>query len=30
MTFSIIPVDSRSLMQLKLSVDYPNEATTIF
>lgn len=28
-TFSVIPLDSKSLMQLKLSVDYPNEATTI-
>ncbi|KEQ55958.1 hypothetical protein AAA799E16_00604 [Marine Group I thaumarchaeote SCGC AAA799-E16] len=29
MTFSIIPLDSKSLLQLKLSVDYPNEASTI-
>lgn len=29
MTFSIIPLDSKSLLQLKLSVDYPNEAPTI-
>ena len=29
MTFSLIPVDSRSLMQLKLSVDYPGEATNL-
>lgn len=28
-TFSLIPVDSRSLMQLKLSVDYPGEATNL-
>ena len=29
MTFSIIPLESKSLLQLKLSVDYPNEASTI-
>ena len=29
MTFSIIPLESKSLLQLKLSVDYPNEAATI-
>ena len=29
MTFSIIPLDSKSLLQLKLSVDYPNKAPTI-
>ena len=29
MTFSLIPLDSKSLLQLKLSVDYPNEASTI-
>jgi len=29
MTFSLIPSDSKSLLQLKLSVDYPNRATTI-
>ncbi len=29
MTFSIIPFESKSLLQLKLSVDYPNEADTI-
>lgn len=29
MAFSIIPLDSKSLLQLKLSVDYPNEASTI-
>ena len=29
MTFSLIPSDSKSLLQLKLSVDYPNIATTI-
>ena len=29
MTFSIIPFDSKSLFQLKLSVDYPNKASTI-
>ena len=29
MTFSLIPADSRSLMQLKLSVDYPGEATNL-
>jgi len=29
MTFSLIPSDSKSLLQLKLSVDYPNKATTI-
>ncbi len=27
MTFSLIPTDSRSLMQLRLSVDYPDKAT---
>ena len=29
MTFSLIPSDSKSLLQLKLSVDYPNEAPSI-
>jgi len=29
MTFSWIPLDSKSLLQLKLSVDYPNKASTI-
>ena len=29
MTFSWIPLDSKSLMQLKLSVDHPNEASNI-
>ena len=29
MTFSIIPLDTKSLLQLKLSVDYPNGASTI-
>jgi len=29
MTFSLIPSDSKSLLQLKLSVNYPNKATTI-
>jgi len=29
MTFSLIPLDSKSLLQLKLSVDYPNKATAI-
>jgi len=29
MTFSLIPLDAKSLLQLKLSVDYPNKATTI-
>lgn len=29
MTFSIIPLDSKSLLQLKLSVIYPNMASTI-
>ena len=29
MTFSIIPLDSKSLLQLKLSVSYPNRASTI-
>ena len=28
-TFSLIPADSRSLMQLKLSVDYPGEAANL-
>jgi hypothetical protein len=28
-TFSLIPLDSKSLLQLKLSVDYPNRASTI-
>ncbi len=28
-TFSLIPLESKSLLQLKLSVDYPNIATTI-
>ena len=30
MTFSLIPLDSKSLLQLKLSVDYPNIASTIY
>ena len=29
MAFSLIPLDSKSLLQLKLSVDYPNKAPTI-
>jgi hypothetical protein len=29
MTFSWIPFDSKSLLQLKLSIDYPNEASMI-
>jgi hypothetical protein len=29
MTFSLIPLDSKSLLQLKLSVDYTNKAQTI-
>jgi len=29
MTFSLIPLESSSLLQLKLSVDYPNIASTI-
>jgi len=29
MTFSWIPLDSKSLLQLKLSVNYPNEASKI-
>jgi len=29
MTFSLIPLDSKSLLQLKLSVGYPNKASTI-
>jgi hypothetical protein len=29
MTFSLIPLDSKTLLQLKLSVDYPNEASVI-
>jgi hypothetical protein len=29
MTFSWIPMDSKSLLQLKLSVDYPNKESTI-
>ncbi|MBS1268730.1 MAG: hypothetical protein MAG458_01463 [Nitrosopumilus sp.] len=29
MTFSLIPLDTKSLLQLKLSIDYPNEAKTI-
>ena len=29
MTFSLIPLDSKSLLQLKLSVDYPGKAPTI-
>jgi len=29
MTFSIIPLDTKSLLQLKLSVDYTNKASTI-
>jgi hypothetical protein len=29
MTFSWIPLDSKSLLQLKLSIDYPNEASKI-
>ncbi len=28
-TFSLIPLDSKSLLQLKLSVDYPNKANKI-
>ena len=28
-TFSLIPLESKSLLQLRLSVDYPNIATTI-
>ena len=28
-TFSLIPLESKSLLQLKLSVDYPNKASTI-
>jgi len=29
MTFSLIPLDSKTLLQLKLSVDYPNKASVI-
>jgi hypothetical protein len=29
MVFSLIPLDSKSLLQLKLSIDYPNKAPTI-
>jgi len=29
MTFSLIPLESSSLLQLKVSVDYPNKASTI-
>jgi hypothetical protein len=29
MTFSIIPIENKSLLQLKLSVDYPNTASSI-
>ncbi len=29
MTFSIIPIENKSLLQLKLSVDYPNTATSV-
>lgn len=29
MTFSIIPLENKSLMQLKLSMDYPNTASSI-
>ncbi len=29
MTFSLIPLESSSLLQLKLSVDYPNKASTV-
>ncbi len=29
MTFSLIPLDSKSLLQLKLSIDYPNKASAI-
>lgn len=29
MTFSIIPMENKSLLQLKLSVDYPNTASSI-
>ena len=29
MTFSILPLDSKSLLQLKLSVDYPNKASNL-
>ena len=30
MTFSLIPMDTSSLLQLKLSVNFPNKASTIF
>ena len=30
MTFSLIPLDTKSLLQLKLSVDYTNKASEIF
>ncbi|MBI4131821.1 MAG: hypothetical protein HY476_04955 [Nitrosarchaeum sp.] len=29
MTFSIIPLENKSLLQLKLSVDYPNRASSV-
>ena len=29
MTFSIIPIDTKSLLQLKLSINYPNKASEI-
>ncbi|MDO8640640.1 MAG: hypothetical protein Q7R33_03770, partial [Nitrosarchaeum sp.] len=29
MTFSIIPLENKSLLQLKLSVDYPNTASSV-
>ena len=29
MTFSLIPLESKSLLQLKLSVDYPNRASVV-
>ncbi len=29
MTFSIIPIENKSLLQLKLSVDYPNTAASV-
>ncbi len=29
MIFSLIPLDTKSLLQLKLSVDYPNKAATV-
>jgi hypothetical protein len=30
MTFSLIPMDTSSLLQLKISVNFPNKASTIF